>query len=196
MVQQHLSRRAFLRMSALAAGVTALAACAPAGAPAPAAENGAEAPAPTGATTQIRYASFDWFAMVPGQKWDEFNKSEAFPAYKDIDPNAELLWEPHGDGWSTKVLTNMAAGTAPDIMASWPPIINTWAEKQQLLDLQPLVDVDIPNADDIFLKSAWEQAWDPISQIRMGTITDIDVTSVYYNVDAFNEAGVPLPTKD
>ena len=44
----------------------------------------------------------------------------------------------------------MAAGTAPDAISIWPPIINTWAEKQQLLDLHPLVDLDIPDADDIF----------------------------------------------
>ena len=90
----------------------------------------------------------------------------------------------------------MAAGTAPDVMASWPPITNTWAEKKQLLNIQPLVDVDVPNAKEKFLKTAWEQAWDPVTQIRMGLVTDIDVTSVYYNKQAFQEAGVPLPTKD
>ncbi len=88
----------------------------------------------------------------------------------------------------------MAAGTAPDVMSTWPPILNTWAEKQQLLDLQPLVEVDLPNAEDLFLADSWAQMWDPITQIRMGMCTDIDVTSVYYNKQAFEEAGVALPT--
>lgn len=192
-----MSRREFLRMSALAAGMTTLAACAPAAAPGqPNAAAGGEAGQPAAATKQVRYASFDWFAYVPGQTWNEFNQNEAFPRYKEEHGDVELLWEPHGDGWETKTLTNMAAGTAPDIMSAWPPIINTWAEKKQLLDLQPLVDVDIPDADEIFLKSGWEQCWDPITQIRFGTVTDIDVTSVYYNRSAFEEAGVALPTTD
>jgi|GEM_PF-2642337 len=193
MSQTTLTRRYFLRMSALATGATFLAACAPTTAPAGSAQSEAAA-APAAAGAQIRYASFDWFAMVPGITWDVYNQEEAFPLYREENPNVELLWEPHGDGWDTKVLTNMAAGTAPDVMAVWPPIVNTWAEKGQLLDLQPLVDVDIPNADEIFLKTGWDQAWDPITQIRMGMVTDIDVTSVYYSNTAFEEAGVPLPT--
>lgn len=194
------SRRDFLRLSAVSAGAVALAACAPsapASQPAAAAPaSGGDAAAPASSPKQIRYASFDWFAYVPGQTWNEFNQNEAFPQYKQEHGDVELLWEPHGDGWETKTLTNMAAGTAPDVMSVWPPIINTWAEKKQLLDIQPLVDADIPDAEEIFLKSGWEQCWDPITQIRMGTITDIDVTSVYYNKSAFEEAGVPLPSKD
>jgi ABC-type glycerol-3-phosphate transport system substrate-binding protein len=197
--QRFWSRRAFLQMSAMMAGASALAACATAGAPTTAPTEGeqeASGRSQSAAPQQVRYASFDWFAMVPGQLWDEYNQQEAFEQYKQEHGEVEILWEPHGDGWETKVLTNMAAGTAPDIMATWPPVINTWAEKQQLLDLQPLVDVDIPNANDIFLKTGWDQAWDPITQIRMAMVTDIDVTSVYYNKLAFEEAGVPLPTPD
>lgn len=201
MTRQSLSRREFLRISALAAGATALVACAPASAPAqPAANNSTSssnaAAAPGKSPKEVRYASFDWFAYVPGVKWDEYNQKEAFPKYKEANPDVDLKWEPHGNGWETKVLTNMAAGTAPDVMASWPPITNTWAEKKQLLNIQPLVDVDIPGAKEKFLKTAWEQAWDPVTQIRMGLVTDIDVTSVYYSKQAFQEAGVPLPTKD
>jgi multiple sugar transport system substrate-binding protein len=196
MSRHTLTRRDFLRLG-VAVGGTVLAACTPAVTPGQSSvQDSTASSAPSTAATQIRYASFDWFAMVPGQKWDEYNQSEAFPKYREEHPNVELLWEPHGEGWSTKVLTNMAAGTAPDVMATWPPIINTWAEKQQLLDLQPLVDVDLPNADEIFLKAGWEQAWDPITQIRMALVTDIDVTSVYYNKLAFEEAGVALPTTE
>lgn len=184
-------------MSALVSSAALVAACAaPGRAPAATGEqtDAGGAAQPATAATEIRYASFDWFANVPGQKWDEYNQNEAIPRYKEEHPDVEILWEPHGDGWDTKVLTNMAAGTAPDIMAVWPPISNTWAEKKQLLDLQPMVDVDIPDADDIFLKAGWEQCWDPIGQARIGLVTDIDVTSVYYNKLAFEEAGVPLPT--
>lgn len=196
MTRAPLSRRGFLRLSGMTAGAALLAACAPSGAPAaaPAQGEAAAGEAPAGAANEVRYASFDWFAMVPGQTWDVYNQEEAFPQFESEHPDVTLVWEPHGDGWEEKVLTQMAAGTAPDVMSTWPPVINTWAEKQQLLDLQPLVDVDLPNADELFIGTSWAQMWDPITQIRMGMCTGVDVTSVYYNKQAFEEAGVPLPT--
>jgi len=214
MSRKKLSRRQFLQMGAATVGATFLAGCvttAGTGGQAPQAEApkeemakteaateeaGEVAAAPAGAAADIRFASFDWFAMVPGQKWDQYHQEEAIPSFKEEHPNVNILWEPHGDGWEDKVLTQMAAGTAPDIMSTWPPVINTWAEKAQLLDLQPLVDRDLPDADQIFFESSWEQMRDPFTQIRMGMITGVDVTSVYYNKTAFEEAGVPLPTAD
>ncbi len=197
MSRKPLSRREFLRLSAAAAGVGVLAACAPAGAPgeAPAGEaaQGEAAAPPAGEKVQIRFATFDWFAYVPGVSWDQFIQNEAFPAYQEEHPNVELLYEPLGDGWETKTLTQMAAGTAPDVISAWPPTNATWAEKGQLLDLQPYVDLDWPDADTMFLKAAWEQTWDPVTQIRMGVVTDIDVTSLYYSKPPFEEAGVGLP---
>lgn len=189
----NLSRRTFLRLSSVGAGVALLAACTPTTAPTTTSTEGV---APATATNEVRYASFDWFAMVPGQTWAEYNQSEAFPQFESEFPNTKLVWEPHGDGWEEKVLTQMAAGSAPDVMSTWPPVINTWAEKQQLLDLQPLVDIDLPNADELFIPSSWAQMWDPVTQIRMGMCTGVDVTSVYYNKQAFEEAGVALPTAD
>ncbi|HXF60287.1 MAG TPA: extracellular solute-binding protein, partial [Caldilineaceae bacterium] len=192
MQHKPMHRREFLRLSGLTAGAALIAACTPA---APAAqEQAAGEAAPAAATPQIRFASFDWFAYVPGQTWDSYHLEEAFPEFKRVYPNVELLWEPHGDGWEEKVLTQMAAGTAPDIMSTWPPVINTWAERQQLLDLQPLVDVDLPNANELFFETQWAQMWDPFNQIRMGMITGVDVTSVYYDRRAFEEAGLDEPT--
>jgi hypothetical protein len=197
MSQKNVTRRSFLRISGVTAGAAFLAACAPSGgAPAAPASGGASSEAPAAATTEVRFSSWDWFAYVPGSPWADYNQNEAFPQFQNEFPDITPVWEPYGDGWEAKALTQMAAGTAPEIMSTWPPIVNTWAEKQQLVDIQPMVDVDIPDADDIFLKPAWEQMWDPITQIRMGIGTDIDVTSVYFNKQAFEEAGVALPTAD
>ena len=196
-MSNRLTRRDMLRLSAGIAGTAALAACAPApaGGDTMAGDSAAASDA-DGERTQIRFASFDWFANVPGIQWAEYHQDEAFPRYYEEHPEVEILWEPHGDGWSTKVLTNMAAGTAPDVMSTWPPIINTWAEKGQLLDLQPLVDQDVPDADDIFLAAGWDQCWDQITQVRMAMVTNIDVTSVYYSKPAFDELGVAYPEQD
>lgn len=199
----HYTRRQFLRVAGLTGGAAALAACAaPAVVPAPQEQPPAEAtPAPQGeqpaaAATDLRYAMWDWYAYAPGVSWDVWNQEEAFPQFESENPGIKLAWEPLGDGWEDKVLTQMAAGAAPDIIATWSPNIDTWSEKKQLLDLQPLVDSDIPNADEIYIKSAWEQMWDPFNNIRMGMLADLDITSIYYDKKAFEEAGVAFPTVD
>jgi multiple sugar transport system substrate-binding protein len=217
MNKKRVSRREFLRLGAAATGMMLLAGCgspaAPAEAPkeeAPKQEEAAEeAPkeepptekeagssAPATEATQVRFAGFDWFAYVPGVQWNQWNQEKAFPVFQETNSDIQLSWEPLGDGWESKTLTQMAAGTAPDLISTWPPIINTWAEKKQLLDLQPFVDRDLPKADEMFIKEAWEQTWDTVNGIRMGLIIDQDITSVYYNKAAFEEAGVSLPTQD
>src|SRR5262245_41581638 len=122
MSRKTLSRREFLRLGAVAAGATLLASCG--GSPAtPAAEAtkqeaaATEAPqaaaqaetpaaaAPAQEAAQIRFASFDWFAYVPGVKWDQYNQEQAFPKFEEEHGNVKVLWEPHGDGWEDKVLT-------------------------------------------------------------------------------------------
>lgn len=206
MKSKNLSRREFLRLSMVAAGGALLAGCGSQPPAAPPKQEEAKAPqeeakkeevkaeAPAAAQAEVRFASFDWFAMVPGIKWDQYHSDEALPKFQEENPNIKILWEPHGDGWEDKVLTQMAAATAPDVMSTWPPVINTWAEKGQLLDVQPLVDRDLPDANKIFFESSWKQMKDPFTGIRMGMLTGVDVTSVYYNKKAFEEANVPLPT--
>ena len=196
MSQRKISRRDFMRMGAMATTTALFVGCTPAVAPSgtTATTGQASAAQPAAGKQQIRFASFDWFAYVPGVKWDQYNQEQAFPEFQKEHPDVDILWEPHGQGWEEKVLTQMAAGTAPDIMSTWPPTINTWAEKKQLLNLQPMVDLDLPNADKLFYKSQWVQMRDPATEIRMGLLTDIDVTSVYYSKPAFEKAGLPVPT--
>ena len=79
MLRAALSRREFLRIGALMAGTTALAACVPAGAPAQPAADSSNAAAPAKSPKEIRYASFDWFAYVPGIKWDEYQPEGSLP---------------------------------------------------------------------------------------------------------------------
>lgn len=188
------SRRAFLRLSAVTASTVLLAACiTPPTQPAANPSSAAQAP------TTVRYANFDWWAFTPGVQWDAFHKQEAFPHFQAEHPNVELVWEPFGDygsGWDSKVLTQMAAGTAPDVLSGWAPLTNLWTEKKQLLDLQPLVKADIPDAEQKFQKSVWDQTWDPVNKIRLGLAADVIVGSVYYDKQAFTDAGVPLPTQD
>ncbi|MHB0856790.1 MAG: extracellular solute-binding protein [Anaerolineae bacterium] len=209
MEHKYVTRRQFVQWSAVAAGAMTLAACAPS--PAAPAETPTTAPAsevePTVAPTaapegqaagkqvEVRFGMWDWYAYAGSAvRWDEWNQNIAFPEFMKDHANIKLVWEPQAD--FDKVLTTMAAGTCSEIISCWSPDLEIWAEKKQLLDLQPLVDRDIPDADKIFMKNAWDQMIYPFTGERIGMLADQDVTSVYYNKQAFEEAGVPLPTDD
>ena len=132
------TRRDFLKGTAVAVGAAVLTACAPSSQPAgETAGSGEDMPATE--EISIRFAMWDWYANTPGVRWDEWNQTEAFPIFEEENPGTKLEWEPLGSGWPDKILTQMAAGTAPDIISTWSPHIDTWAEKHQLLDLQPLL---------------------------------------------------------
>ena len=201
-----LSRRKFLQWSLLAAGASALSACGatptpqaePTTAEEPAATEAVATAAPpqTGEKVEVRFSMWEWYAYASAPvRWDEWNQKEAFPKFQDDNPNITVSWEPPPDDFAV-VLTQMAAGTAADIISVWEPSMTVWAEKGQLVDLQPFVDRDIPNADDIYLELAWKQMWNPFLNMRMAMLADLDITSIYYNKTAFGEANVPLPTVD
>ncbi len=207
-----LSRRDFLRWSAMATGAALLAACAPKAAPAPTeaptevVQEATAAPAATTVPTEaataapakevtLRFASFDWGSYGEMSEPDFWAKV-AWPKFQETHPNIKFAFEPLGDGWETKTMTQAAAGTAPDLLCTWSPITEMWAEKGVLLDLQPLVDRDIPDADQRFVPFIWQQMINPFNHIRMAVPLSLDITSVYYAKQAWQEAGVPLPTTD
>ncbi len=210
MDQRRMTRRRFLYWGLAATGGTMLAACSPKPAPAPTAapagaatteatqataEPATVAPSPAPKEVEIRLAEFD-YVVAGGENYSDWLKRVVWAKFQEAHPNVKITFEPYGDGWDTKTLTQMAAGTAPDFLLVWAPILQTWAEKGQLVDIQPLIDRDMPEADKVFIPWCWEQMWHPFLKMRMGIPMGLDITSCYYNKTAFQEDGVPLPTKD
>ena len=200
-----LSRREFLRLGTLAAGGTLLAACGPAATPAPAEqpaeptmeEEPTEAPEPEmEEVVTIRVGTFDWYSGNPDAPWDVFIQEVAFPKFKESRPNIEPVYEPMGGEWEDKILTQMAAGEAPDVISNWSPILETWNDKGQLLDLQPLIDRDLPDSENMFIEDAYAQMIDPFTGKRMGLVINQDITTLFYNKTAFEEAGLEVPNVD
>ena len=163
----------------------------------PVEEEPTEAPEPAmEEVVPIRIATFDWYSGNPAAPWDVWMQEVAFPKFVEEHPLIEPKYEPLGGEWTDKILTQMAAGDAPDVIETWSPILETWNDKGQVLDLQPLVDRDLPNADDLFIAGAWDQMKDPFTGARMGMVINHDITSLFYNKTAFEEAGVPFPSVD
>ena len=110
------------------------------------------------------------------------------------DQNIVVEYDPGvNQGYFEKLKTELAAGNAPDIFWIGAAELADFVATEQILDLQPLADNDSEfNLDDFY-----EQ---PISQLSRdgklyGLPRDISTMVTYYNVDMFEEAGLPTPAE-
>ena len=194
-----LSRRDFLRLASLATGGAVLAACAPQPAAtqapaAPAAPAATQPPAaavqPTQAPPPAGNVTIRWLDWT-GQ--DDLVK-QATDTFKAKYPNVTVTFEGIGDDWGVKQLSQMVAGNAPDILTGNDDQSYTWAEKGQLLDLNPLVQKDLTQAQIAdFFDYQWKGLVHPDTGVRMGLPYYAWFYQWYYNKDALDKAGVKYP---
>jgi len=181
---QYVTRRTLLKTMA-AGGVvvfgSALAACAPA----PSTEN-VETAAETVPEEVTTIEFMNWGAV------------EGTPLQTTIDAYTEetgrpvKVW-PVPARYEDKMRTLLAAGTTPDIMRVNDDYVRGYQAKGQFLDLTSYLEAYEYNPDD-FYKMVYEfprfegghWAWSLGNQPRV----------IYYNIDMFEEAGVPLPPKE
>jgi len=189
-----LSRREFLRLSALGAGGLVVAACAPGGTT-PGAQSGAsqeEGGAPAAETVLIRYQSREpESAEGILQLWDVF-----YPQFREENPgiDVEFLADPGGGGdRAEKALAAMVAGNAPDLIEWCCTNSTLFIQKNETLNLQPFIDRDSEevNLDDYYPGQfdPWKDEAGDIHLMPRFTGTQL----IYYNKDMFDEAGVEYP---
>ena len=198
------SRRHFLRGVAWTAGAAVLAACGAAVQP------GGQAQVPTAASGQqpaqataqppadkapgTNPATLRWEFRVSQEDLDRAKASlEKFTAKNPtITVNMELAPDQQRD---EKLVTAMVGGTAPDVFEAWGDIVYKFADKGQVLDLQPYVDADLTQDD---IKDFYKWQWDgfaEFNQIRFGMPKYVNIMCVWYNKDLFDAAKVPYPEK-
>jgi multiple sugar transport system substrate-binding protein len=120
----------------------------------------------------------------------------AILAYQEQTGNTiEIIPTPGtGTDYETKVRTMLAGGTVPDIIRTNDDFVRFYSSKQQFTDLQPLIERDGINPDD-FYQPVWDFAAQPDGKYTAVSLGN-QPRLIYYNVDMFNEAGIPLPPKD
>jgi len=163
-----------------------LSACGGAAAPAaqaPAADAGAAAQsAPSGAAVTIDY----WL-------WDS-NQLPAYQACADAftAANPNITVKITQSGWSdywNNIQTGMVAGTAPDVFTNHLAKYPEFAEKEQLIDIQPFVDAD--GVDVGVYLGELADLWARDGK-RFGLPKDWDTIAIVYNQTALDAAGVTL----
>ncbi|MFN3982528.1 MAG: extracellular solute-binding protein [Caldilinea sp.] len=191
MTNQNLSRRDFLRNSAIAAFVMGgLAACAPAVQPAPGAgsEQGSAAPAAAAVTLTFVCDIINEGHVQVREKWAK--------DFSEQNPGITVQHQPTANAdYNTKVQTLFAAGTPPDIyryLQEITPII-TVSQKGLHLQLDDFIAADNYDLSDFRPDAIRLYQWDGKT---FAMPRDYGNQNLFYNVDIFEEAGVELPPVD
>jgi len=147
-----------------------------------------QAPAqPSGQAVTIRYVLWD-SAQQPAYE-------ACAKAFTAKNPNITVKIEQSGwnDYW-TAIQTGFVSGDAPDVFTDHLAKYPEFANKGQLVDIQPLVDQDKVDMS-IYLKGLAD-LWMKNGK-RYGLPKDWDTIAVFYNKDMFTKAGVdPAVMKD
>jgi multiple sugar transport system substrate-binding protein len=184
------SRPAVSRRSVLGAGLAlsgaALAAC---GANPGAKPEGA--PAANAKPVTLRFQ--DW----PGDFQDMVEKV-AIPAFQAKNPNITVTYTNYTGDWVPKTLAEMIAGNAPDVLHVFGSTTREFADRTQLLNLDQLVKRDFKPADIAdFQKAQWDAMVMPgKADYRFAIPKHLWMGFLYYDKDAFDEAGVKYPDKN
>ncbi len=181
-----ISRRNFLRTSALAGTGLALAACLPAASSEPATDTSSDM-----AVTHLRYQSRELQEAEGVQElWSEF-----YPQFREANPNIEVEFLPQPGGVNLRegVLAQMVAGDAPDLIEFCCWSSTFFLQKGETLNLQPYIDQD---ADEVNLDDYYDGQFDPWKD-QEGNIHLMPrftgTMALYYNIDMFEAAGLDTP---
>lgn len=195
------------------AGVTSLllAACgggqpaAPAATTAPAAPAATEAPAAAAAATEApAAAATEAPAAATGGEpvtirvsmWESQEALEPYnqakEAFEKANPNIKVQLESVPQDYGTKLLTQMAAGTAPDVFQLGEGDVATYVQKGVVEDLGPYIERDK------FDTGVFFPAINDVGKIdgkQYMFTKDYSPLVLYYNKDLFAKAGVEAPTE-
>jgi len=178
--KQPITRREFLKLAGVTAASAALSACSP---------SLANPTARTSNPVQLVYRDWrtDWFAPMAQQMLGEFHATH---------PNIRVYYnlDPESNEFEGKSLTDLEAGTAPDVFQGCCSFLPIWAQKGYLLDLRPYVQADLDRAT--------IEDWDPV-QYRSFFTRDgrqyalpkyHGALALYYNKDLFDQAHADYPS--
>lgn len=184
MTNKPLSRRDFLRLTALTAGGVALAACGSTATEAPPAEGEqpAEAP-PAGEKVALKMWSHQNPSFVAANE-------ALVKKYMDANPNVEITYEnfPYAD-FITTIQTNMAAKTEADVMEMFGSWVQAYAKGGTLAEV-PEVLMSMSKAQELFYAAPLDgYVWEG-KLYGMPNEYNLEVGGVLANQRMFEEAGL------
>lgn len=179
MTGQRMTRRGFLKASAIATTGLALAACvAPQGAP-----GGSQAPAGESVTLNFFNRGGEFIANVMDEQMQLYRQS-----------NPDINFEINavaGTNHQEALLIMISAGTGPDIWFDANRTTGPLTRKGVTTDLEPFIEADPNFNEDDFIDNCWiAQTYDGK---RWGLPWDSGAMTMAYNKDHFDAAGIEYP---
>lgn len=116
--------------------------------------------------------------------------------WQSAHPNIKIVFEhtPY-TGYDSKILTRIAGGAAPDIIATEVDYFVTFASKGVLLDLNPYASGDSEFSAGDFFPRILDRF--TVKGRLLAVPRDVaPFACVFYNKKLFDEAGIPYPTDD
>jgi multiple sugar transport system substrate-binding protein len=188
------TRRNFVQMWASLAGAAVLAACGTTTTPTSGASTttaagstGASTGSP--AATPARKASGTVRYLLRAGSADETKLTQDF-LDKNFTPQSgvKVTVEPTDATADEKLTAAMVGGTAQDVFDTWLDNVTQYADRGQVLDLDPLVQRDLTDTD---IKDFFAAQWKGFkldSGVRFAMPKLINMAVVYYNLDLFDKA--------
>jgi multiple sugar transport system substrate-binding protein len=204
MMPAKVSRREFLKLTALtAAGSAALVACAPpapATAPAetaaPAADAPAAAEAPSGEKKTLVFSSYTWSGYEAAMR-------DVIAGWNADHPDVEVEQQYIAEDYWTKLQTQIAGGTPPDVGISDYGRMIVYAKDGVLLNITELIARDSFPMDKMFPAAVAQYRWAKgdfdsggDGGDMYGLPSDAQSHIIAYNKTMFDDAGVAYPTDD
>ena len=171
------SRRDFLRLAGMAVAGTALTGCG---------STLSQPSPPSAEKIQLVYQDWrtDWFPPMAQQMLEHFHAAH---------PNIRVFYTLDPENLEDKMLSDMQAGTAPDVFAGCCSFFPIWAQKGYTLDLRPYVKADLDQATLDDWDPAQYQSFFTRDGRQYGLPKYHGALALYYNKDIFDHYQVTYP---
>lgn len=124
-------------------------------------------------------------------------------SFVPANPQIKVTIEPAPNNRDEKLIAQMVAGDPPDVFETWGDNVQQFAEKGQVVDVNPLVNQSKMDISDFFTWQ-WRDFNIPLkggpklggSLIRFGLPKYVNVMVLWVNKDMFQQKGQALPTLD
>jgi multiple sugar transport system substrate-binding protein len=187
---KRLSRRDFMRLSAITATGALAAACGPATPETPqtgpTARPSATSPAPTSPPEAVEMEFWNGIGPPDGNVMQDFMNR-----FEDSRPDVRITqWTTDWEGFYTKIQTSFAEGLAPDLAVTHPKYLATYADTV-FQPIDDLVEADPEIDPSMFAETPWRACFYNGKQYALPI--DTHCFALYCNVDLLEQAGVALP---
>jgi len=115
--------------------------------------------------------------------------------FKKAHPGVDIILEQISDEvYFDKILTELAAGTGPDVVALGLEQLKSWVGKGVLVDLTPYIEKSKTFSKDKYIDGTFDEV--TVNGHVYALVIGINTMVLYYNKNIFDTAGIPYPPQD